>query len=78
MEVTLYFSRVGGNEVYVCKVVVFRANTIGDLTVAWEAAVPDTLSHTVEFDAPVNGTELTLRVRSNVAWEEIRGKVVKL
>jgi hypothetical protein len=40
MEVTLYFSRAGGNEVYVCKVVAYRANTIGDLTIAWESAVP--------------------------------------
>ena len=78
MEVTFYFSRAGGNEVYVCKVVVFRANTIGDLTVAWEAASPDTLTYNVEFDAPVVGSELTLRVRSDVAWEEIRGKIIKL
>ena len=78
MEVTLYFSRAGGNEVYVCKVVAFRANTIGDLTIAWEAASPDTFAPTVEFDAPVNGAELTLRVRSDVNWETIRGKIVKL
>jgi len=78
MEVTLFFSRLGGSEVYVCKVVVFRANTIGDLTVAWEAASPDTLSYTVDFDAPVAGTRLSLRVRSNANWEVIRGTINKL
>lgn len=78
MEVTLYFSRAGGNEVYVCKVIVFRANTVGDLTVAWEAASPDTLAHTVDFDAPVAGTRLSLRVRSNTNWEVIRGTINKL
>jgi len=78
MEVTLYFSRAGGNEVYTCKVIAFRANTVGNLTIAWEAAAPATLSHTVEFDAQVNGQELTLRVRSDVAWEQIRGSINKL
>jgi hypothetical protein len=78
MEVTLYFRRAGGNEVYVAKVVAYRVNTIGDLTIAWESVTPDTLSYTIEFDAPVNGQELTLRIRSNVFWDEIRGKIVKL
>ena len=78
MEVTLYFRRAGGNEVYVAKVVVYRVNTVGDLTIAWESVTPDTLAYTVEFDAPVAGAELTLRVRSDIDWEEIRGKIVKL
>ena len=78
MEVTLYFSRAGGNEVYVAKVIAYRANTIGDLTVAWEALTPNTLPYVVEFDAPVNGTELTLRIRSSIDWDMIRGKIVRL
>ena len=78
MEVTFYFSRAGGNEVYVCKVIAYRANTIGDLTVAWESLTPDTLPYTVEFDAPVSGTELTLRIKSSVGWEQIRGKIIRL
>lgn len=78
MECTLYFSRAGGNEVYVAKVIAFRANTLGNLTVAWEAASPDTLSYVVDFDAPVVGSELTLRIRSNTNWEVIRGVVSKL
>ena len=78
MEVTFYFSRAGGNEVYVCKVIAYRANTIGDVTIAWESLTPDTLPYTVEFDAPVNGTELTLRIRSSIDWEQIRGKIIRL
>jgi len=78
MEVTLYFSRAGGTEVYTCKVIAYRANTIGDLTVAWEALTPNNLPYVVEFDALVNGTELALRVRSSINWEEVRGKIVKL
>ena len=78
MEVTFYFSRAGGNEVYVCKVIAYRANTIGDVTIAWESLTPDTLPYTVEFDAPVNGTELTLRIKSSVGWEQIRGKIIRL
>ena len=78
MEVTFYFSRAGGNEVYVCKVIAYRANTIGDITIAWESLTPDTLPYTVEFDAPVNGTELTLRIRSSTSWEQIRGKIIRL
>jgi len=78
MEVTLYFSRAGGTEVYTCKVIAYRANTIGDLTVAWEALTPNNLPYVVEFDAPVNGTELTLRIRSSIDWDMIRGKIVRL
>jgi hypothetical protein len=75
MEVTLYFSRAGGNEVYTCKAIAYRANTIGNLTIAWESAQPQTLPFTVEFDAQVAGSQLTLRVRSNTNWEEVRGRV---
>jgi hypothetical protein len=64
--------------VYVAKVIACRANLVGDLVVAWENVTPDTLPYTVEFDAPVNGIELTLRVRSSVGWDEVRGKIVKL
>ena len=78
MEVTFYFSRAGGNEIYVCKVVAYRANTIGDVTIAWESLTPDTLPYNIEFDAPVNGTELTLRIRSSIDWEQIRGKIIRL
>jgi hypothetical protein len=78
MEITLYFRRAGGNEVYVAKVVAYRANLVGDLVVAWENVTPDTLPYTVEFDAPVTGTELTVRIRSSVGWDEIRGRVSKL
>ena len=78
MEVTLYMSRAGGNEVYTVKVIAYRANTIGDLTIAWESVTPNTLPYIVEFDSPVNGQELTLRVRSSIDWDEIRGKIVKL
>jgi hypothetical protein len=78
MEITLYMRRAGGNEVYVAKVIVYRANLVGDLVVAWENVTPDTLPYAVEFDAPVVGTELTLRVRSSIDWDEIRGKIVKL
>jgi hypothetical protein len=51
---------------------------VGDLVVAWENVIPDTLPYTVEFDAPVVGTELTLRVRSSIDWDEIRGRIIKL
>jgi len=78
MEVTLYFRRAGGNEVYTAKVVAYRVNTVGDLTIAWESVTPNTLPYLVEFESPVNGQELTLRVRSSVGWDEIRGKIVKL
>ena len=78
MEVTFYFSRAGGNEVYVCKVIAYRANTIGDVTIAWESLTPDTLPYTIEFDAPVSGTELTLRIKSSTDWEQIRGKIIRL
>jgi len=78
MEVTLYFRRAGGNEVYTAKVVAYRVNTVGDLTIAWESVTPNTLPYIVEFDAPVNGQELTLRIRSSIDWDEIRGKIVKL
>jgi len=78
LEAILYFRRAGGNEVYVCKVVAFRANTLGNLTIAWEAASPSTLPTNVEFDAIVNGATLELRVRSDVTWDEIRGGYVKL
>jgi len=75
MEVTVYFRRSGGNEVYTCKAIAYRANTIGNLAIAWEAAQPQTLPFTVEFDAQVAGSQLTLRVRSNTNWEEVRGRV---
>jgi hypothetical protein len=78
MEVTLYFSRSGGNEVYTCKVIAYRANTLGNLTVAWESAQPQTLPYTVEFDAQVVGTQLQLNVRSSVSWDSVRGRVSKL
>ena len=78
MEVTLYFSRSGGNEVYTCKVICYRANTLGNLTVAWESAQPQTLPYTVEFDAQVAGTQLQLNVRSSTNWEAVRGRVSKL
>jgi len=75
MEVTLYFSRSGGNEVYTCKVIAYRANTFANLTIAWESAQPQNLPYQVEFDAQVAGAQLTLRVRSNTNWEEVRGRV---
>ncbi|MFZ9655709.1 MAG: hypothetical protein ACO29V_08685 [Limnohabitans sp.] len=78
MEMTVYFRRAGGNEVYVAKVIVCRANLVGNITIAWENVTPDTLPYTVEFDAPVVGTELTLRVRSSIGWDEVRGRVSKL
>jgi hypothetical protein len=78
MEVTLYFSRSGGNEVYTCKVIAYRANTIGNLTIAWESAQPLNLPYTVEFNAVINGQELQLNVRSSTNWEAVRGRIVKL
>jgi hypothetical protein len=78
MEVTLYFSRSGGNEVYTCKVVCYRANTLGNLTVAWESAQPQTLPYTIEFDAQITGTQLQLNVRSSTNWEAVRGKINRL
>lgn len=78
LKVILYFSRAGGNEVYTCEVVAYRANTIGNLTIAWESSQPENLTHTTEFDAQVNGNELTVRMRSSLNWETIRGKIIKL
>jgi hypothetical protein len=78
MEVTMYFSRSGGNEVYTCKVIAYRANTIGNLTIAWESAQPLNLPYTVEFNAVINGQELQLNVRSSTNWEAVRGRVSKL
>jgi hypothetical protein len=78
MEVTMYFSRSGGNEVYTCKVIAYRANTIGNLTIAWESAQPQQLPYTVEFNAVINGQELQLNVRSSTNWEAVRGRVSKL
>lgn len=78
MEVTLYFSRSGGNEVYTCKVIAYRANTLGNLTVAWESAQPQSLPYTVEFDAQITGTQLQLNVRSSTNWETVRGKINRL
>lgn len=78
MEVTMFFSRSGGNEVYTCKVIAYRANTIGNLTIAWESAQPLSLPYTVEFNAVVTGQALQLNVRSSVGWEVVRGKINKL
>ena len=78
IETTLYFSRAGGNEVYVAKVIAFRANTTGNLTIAWEAAQPTSMTYAVTFDAVVIGAQLTLRVQSDTSWESIRGRVSKL
>ena len=75
IEATLYFSRAGGNEVYVAKVIAFRANTTGNLTIAWEAAQPTSMTYVVTFDAVVIGAQLTLRVQSDTSWESIRGRV---
>jgi hypothetical protein len=78
IEATLYFSRAGGNEVYVAKVIAFRANTAGNLTIAWEAAQPTSMTYVVTFDAVVIGAQLTVRVQSDTSWESIRGRVSKL
>jgi hypothetical protein len=78
MEVTMFFSRSGGNEVYTAKVIAYRANTIGNLTIAWESAQPQQLPYTVEFNAVVTGQSLQLNVRSSVGWEAVRGRVSKL
>jgi hypothetical protein len=78
MEVTMFFSRSGGNEVYTCKVIAYRANTIGNLTIAWESAQPLSLPYTVEFNAVVTGQALQLNVRSSTGWEAVRGRVSKL
>jgi hypothetical protein len=78
IECVLYLRRSGGNEVYTCKVIAFRANTIANLTIAWEAAQPQSIPYTVEFDARVTGTTLELRIRSNVTWDEIRGGYIRL
>ena len=78
IETTLYFSRAGGNEVYVAKVIAFRANTTGNLTIAWEAAQPTSMTYVVTFDAVVIGAQLTVRVQSDTSWESIRGRVSKL
>lgn len=78
MEVTMFFSRSGGNEVYTAKVIAYRANTIGNLTIAWESAQPLSLPYTVEFNAVVTGQSLQLNVRSSVGWEVVRGRVSKL
>ena len=78
IETTLYFSRAGGNEVYVAKVIAFRANTSGNLTIAWEAAQPTSMTYVITFDAVVIGAQLTLRVQSDTSWESIRGRVSKL
>ena len=78
IEATLYFSRAGGNEVYVAKVIAFRANTTGNLTIAWEAAQPTSMTYVVTFDAVVIGAQLTVRVQSDTSWESIRGRVSKL
>jgi len=78
MEITLFMSADGGNKVYTCKVIAYRANTIGNLTIAWESSSPDDLAHVTEFDAQVAGNQLTVRMRSNMAWSEVRGTVNKL